>query len=244
MILPGILEQRSQQVNLVNDYSLRYQGDPDYVKVGNSSIHTTQDMTLEVWIKINTLGELNGGIGRGTFSSETFGFGFYGNTNQTNYYLLVSDKNGDKRIRSRITDGTDDVVLESFNTIPIGSWFHAACSTGPSGSFLYVNGDQVDSSATRVDLGTRDGVLGFGSNEGDRGLDGWMDEIRLWSIQRSQSEINDNQSTIYNSNSPPTGLIGYWRSEEGSGSVLKDLINGEDGTITNATYSTDVPFSA
>lgn len=243
MILPGILEQRSQQVNIVNEYSLRYQGDPDYVTVGNRSIHTTQDMTLEVWIKINTLGELDGGIGRGTGNSFN-PFGFYGTTSATIYYILVRDIDGDREIRSRMTNGTDDAVLIALNTIPIGSWFHAACSTGPSGSFLYVNGDQVDSSATRVDLGTRDGELGFGSSKGLSGLDGWMDEIRLWSIQRSHSEINDNQSTIYNPNSPPIGLIGYWRSEEGSGSVLKDLINGKDGTITSATYSTDVPFSA
>ena len=46
--------------------------------------------------------------------------------------------------------------------------------------------------------------------------------------------------------SPPTGneagLVGYWNFNEGSGNTVTDLSgNGNNGTISGATWSTDAP---
>ena len=41
-----------------------------------------------------------------------------------------------------------------------------------------------------------------------------------------------------------TGLVGYWNFNEGEGTTVTDLTgNGNDGTISVATWSTEVPFN-
>ena len=40
-----------------------------------------------------------------------------------------------------------------------------------------------------------------------------------------------------------SGLVGYWKFNEGSGSTAEDSSpNSNNGTIYGATYSTDTPF--
>ena len=41
------------------------------------------------------------------------------------------------------------------------------------------------------------------------------------------------------------GLIGYWKFEEGEGSIAYDLSgNGNNGIINGATYDTNVPYQS
>ena len=41
------------------------------------------------------------------------------------------------------------------------------------------------------------------------------------------------------------GLVGYWNFDEGTGSQITDQTsNGNDGTITGATWSDDVAYSS
>jgi len=71
-------------------------------------------------------------------------------------------------------------------------------------------------------------------------LGGNLDNVQMWDIALSQSEIQQYMSCPPTGNE--TGLVGYWNFEEGSGTTVFDQTsNGNDGTINGATYSTDVP---
>ena len=69
---------------------------------------------------------------------------------------------------------------------------------------------------------------------------GFIDEIAFFS-----SDQSSNNSTIYNGGVPGdlTSLspLGWWRFNEGSGTTATDSAGSNNGTISGATYSTDVP---
>lgn len=64
---------------------------------------------------------------------------------------------------------------------------------------------------------------------------GKMDEVRAWSVPRTLKEIQDNMYKLLVGNE--TGLMLYWRLDDGAGSSLVDSSpNANHGTITGATW--------
>jgi len=57
-----------------------------------------------------------------------------------------------------------------------------------------------------------------------------LDEVRIWDHKRTKHQIQENMNRLLN---PYTsGLIGYWRFDEGSGTTVFDKsINSNDGTL-------------
>jgi len=72
-------------------------------------------------------------------------------------------------------------------------------------------------------------------------LDGQVDEVRVWTIARSQQEIMDDMYAVLDGDED--GLAGYWGFDEGYGNMVQDLSgNGYDGTIVGAAnWSENVP---
>ena len=67
-------------------------------------------------------------------------------------------------------------------------------------------------------------------------LDGNLDELRIWSDIRTQSEIQSYMTKSLTGSE--NNLLGYWNFNEGSGSTLTDQTsNDNDGTINGATWS-------
>lgn len=51
-------------------------------------------------------------------------------------------------------------------------------------------------------------------------LDGWLDELRIWSVAREPSAIAEDRATVLPAGTP--GLVGSYRFEEGSGTAITD----------------------
>ena len=64
---------------------------------------------------------------------------------------------------------------------------------------------------------------------------GYLDELRIWDTARSVAEIRDNRFQIIDNNTP--GLVGHYRFEEGSGTVIQDssMANAPDGQLVAGT---------
>ena len=68
-------------------------------------------------------------------------------------------------------------------------------------------------------------------------FDGKIDEVRIWNDARSANEIADNMNCPLNGDEE--NLVGYWDLEEGTGTTAEDKAGDADGTMSNATWSTD-----
>ena len=77
-------------------------------------------------------------------------------------------------------------------------------------------------SATPVSLGAENSPFFNGKY-----YDGTMDEVRIWNVVRSASQIAAFKDFQVDPSTP--GLVAYWRLDEGSGDVGFDLTgNGHD----------------
>lgn len=79
----------------------------------------------------------------------------------------------------------------------------------------------------------------IGSDKASTGeqMDGWISDVSLYNKTLSLAEIQ----ALYYSNIQPSGCIDRWKLNEGSGTTAIDSVGSNNGTISNATYSTDTP---
>ena len=175
----------------------------------------SESFTLEVWVKT---------------ASSNFSLLTKKDDTQTDLKHLKINSEG----KLLYTDGTSSLVQESGGVVNDNAWHHVAVTYDASEGIgcLYLDGVCVgDSSIVFTD--TPGGSLEVGS------FTGWLDDLRLWDIARSQTEIDNAKSVILQWNSP--GLTGYWAMNEGSGTEVYDATNNAHIAITNAAWSTAEP---
>ena len=212
--------------------SLLLDGDLDYVEVNDSPELTplTSTITIEAWVKTNT----------SSLSKEIISkYNSSAGDDQLSWSLIV-------RENGALAFG----VYESFNNwrhvetdstlISAEEWYHIATTFDFSTqeSHTYLNGVEVQAtldpgsvdslsfisdSDTPVRIGTITPISGTPTNF----WNGNLDEVRIWNIARTQSQIqstmNDTLSSDYYSTAD-SGLVAYWRCD-----VLEDLGINADG---------------
>ena len=92
--------------------------------------------------------------------------------------------------------------------------------------------DNIDwtNSSSNLEFGsyTKDGITRY--------FDGYIDEVRLWSSVRSADEIKASRGIDLNSDE--SGLIGYWKIDEGEGgTAIDETSSGYNCTINGATWA-------
>jgi len=123
------------------------------------------------------------------------------------------------------------------------AWHHAAGTLGPSGQLLYVDGSlegsvaTVTASAFNFDTGFRAGYGYIGPNGPLTYFAGELDEIRIWSTQRSAADVAANMGQSID---PATsGLQGYWKLDESAETTiaLDATAGGHDGMLLNLSFT-------
>ena len=212
------------------NYSLSFDGVDDVAEVpyASSPLTNLNTLTLEAWVNLSSLES-------GQHILDQWG--------SLGIYTLRVENNGTPTMSLNL-DGmsTGGYIEYSIPTSDINQWVHVTATYNGSNIILYRNGVQMSTApATGNPSTTHDAnYLKIGNNYTDQALGGMIDEVRIWNIARTQSEIQNN---MYNSLSgSEIGLVGYWSFNEGSGATVADLSgNGNNGTISGATWSTDVP---
>lgn len=210
---------------LAGGFTLDLDGSDDLVLVPDSAtFEPVNELTIEVWIRPDTIGTSNARIVR----HQASGFG----------YILAWQQQNDRRAQLRI-DGTttgnvavkDDVSIETY----LGEWHHLAGVYSFVSDFarLYVDGALKGEAPAAGQMVYTNTPLSFGNDPiGTEEFDGSIDELRIWSIARTASEIH---STMYKpliGNEP--GLVGYWRFDEQSGQTVFDSSSfNNDGILGN-----------
>ena len=151
---------------------------------------------------------------------------------------------------ARLSAGHQDnfFVVQDSDSIPEDIWtFVSVTYDASSGTMtLYKNSEQVDQ-ATGVPLHEESTTTFIGRYGSGKVWCGDIDEVALWNKALSADEIaeigyeaNDFNATMNRgSYESSNNLVGYWRMNEGEGSLLSDASgNGNTGEMTYLVWST------
>ena len=262
-IAKGIFEETNNLIERrFENESTRGSGDPTTAFVNNSSLtfdrtneeyvttefdpidyNLNQGFTVSFWVRPDELGTHRFALGRRMAAAKgRFTFGL---RNTSNLFIGVGNSK-----KTGFAHGFE-----------VGTWYHLAItyagnSASPKTLKGYIDGEEIfdtttswpdadDENGIPIYFGARNAIAVEGPNLG------WscgLDEVAIFDEVKSIG-------TLYTGTKPPdltyeSGLVGYWRFEEGSGTTVADLSgNGNHGTFapisgdTTAlpTWSGDTP---
>ncbi len=170
----------------------------------------------------------------------------------TGWLLLVSgESNGFTRMTFDYHWSGDDYTANTGFTIPLYKFSRVSCeynsdSDGNSAVFR-VDGVIVATAETSTPTGTREDdsaqSVTIGNNGGNtRPFDGDIDDVRMWNVDRTAAELDDNKWNELVGNE--TGLAGYWKINEATGTTIDDATaNNKDGTAVGIELRSDHFFN-
>ena len=234
------------------EYSLFFNGTNAYVDCGNvARFNLTTAATVQAWIKLSSTA--NSGVigGKLHHVSSEWGYGLFANSNGVGGPPFEPGKVSFAVGKS---DGSWKVVLSN-TTLPTGTWYHVAGTFDGQFLKIYINGalDNTTDIGVPYTIVPPTGYpfcIGKFSSENGRYFSGGIDELSVWNIARTASDISSTYNSYLAGNEP--GLIGYYKMNDGIGTALTDeqtnftlfpLASGADGTIYNATWEGgDIPL--
>ena len=180
------------------------------------------ELTFEAWYKFS------GDSGEGQYLI------YHGDNGE---FSLTKDNNSfDASVK--LSDGNWYNVSTTFHYYD--KWHHVACTWKKNESVkLYVNGSLRDEIVV-PDFDLYDPGNGylpsFGKiNRTSNNLIGDMDEVRIWNVARTETEIREKMFGYLNGSEP--GLVGNWQFNEGAGNTVYDIAGGHNGTLHGFTPS-------
>src|SRR5262245_62092732 len=185
-------------------------GRGDYVRLPATGFSNWQQATIEAWMKWRRFSTPAPVFDFGEQQREMYvGAGLTGSTTPNSAMLkfLVVDAAGNRR-RVEVSGG-----------IRSDEWAHLALVTGSGGVRLYLNGMLVatnDYTGSLSSVGGQNYFLGrdnYTPNPASM-LDGQLDEVRVWSVMRSENEIRDTMFRKLTGREP--GLAGLWNFDDAS----------------------------
>ena len=191
---------------------LHFDGVNDYITTASNipALNITADLTLETWIKFD---QVNSDyvrlIGKGDANNRTYGLWL-----QTDGKLLF-----------QINGTPTGLNFTSTTSLQPGIWYHIAAIRNGNTAKIFINGVEDATATTTVSPQTNTFPLTVGYGTIHNYLKGSLEDVRVWNIARSVSQI---QQGMYNSIAGnETGLVAYYDFNQG-------IASGNNTTITTA----------
>ena len=221
LLVAGALTLNSQQIHAQCITALQLDGVDDYLNTSFDN-YTFSDYTIEMWI--NSADYLANDIYVTWRQNTQVIFGGWaadGSFNNTSVGLSPIEANSGP--------GT---------TLNSGSWHHLALVYNGSERIYYIDGVAVNTVPTTGSLTTNSTyvqglTIGARFDGSQQHTNTTFEDVRIWETARSAAEINS--SAVNNLTGTETGLIAYYRFDDGPGSTtVTDLTgNGHDLTLMN-----------
>jgi Ca2+-binding RTX toxin-like protein len=141
-------------------------------------------------------------------------------------------------IAGRLWD--NEIIIREGLNLADGQWHQVAHVFGNSigGQKLYIDGQLVasgDKSQSEFDWQNQV-LIGRSFDATHQFLNGQIDDVRIWNVARTQTEIQANLNKTLTGTE--TGLAGYWNFNNITGNTATDLTtNANNGTIYGATIT-------
>jgi hypothetical protein len=206
----------------------------------NPGINPGAPFSVEFWAKPNDTGIDSGGISDSPLSC--FNQNWFGGANRSGWLFYLNHA-GQWQFRLGLTSGYAAICTASGGNATVGTWQHLAATFDGTTVRLYVNGTQVGSiaaaagwapntqTALRMGGTPLNGALSDGvapgsfnaanqGNSGNRGFDGWVDEVAVFPTLLSQATIKSHfdaattNNAGYHAQIVAAGPVGYWGLDE------------------------------
>ncbi|MFM7016252.1 MAG: LamG-like jellyroll fold domain-containing protein [Bacteroidota bacterium] len=201
--------------------ALNFDGSSDKVSIANNATHQlSNNFTLEAWVKVDpsvTIASSYMGIAtKVVWAGSGLGYG------------LDIDAGKPRVFTGQSYNNWSGVSAPS--NIITNNWVHLAGTYDGTTFKIYVDGQLVNSqaSATGVSNNTQPFTIGSWPAE-NKYFKGEIDEVRIWNVTRTASEILQNKDIELVGNE--TGLVSYYNFNQGTP-------GGSNGTITTLTDAT------
>ncbi len=228
--------------------ALNFDGDNDYVDLGENIIVENTDLTLSAWVYLEDL----------TVDEKTIISKYDSSGNSEKSFLLRVDD-----VSGIIEFFTHDGSLQkwkrtAWNTISTNMWYHVVVvyDESENDAHIYVNGElkpnseaddvlsKIQDTDTPITIGTW-----FTGNDP---FEGSIDEVRIYNYARTHNEIRLDYNAGFATRFGPhtscdddpgacmtNGLVGYWAMDEGAGTTAEDASEeGNDGILNGADWTT------
>ena len=190
--------------------SLAFDGVDDYASTPHqSALNLTTGFSLELWIKPGDASVRRALLTKGTAIDDRC-------------YALELDGDGRLGLTVEGTDGSRMIELWSSTPVQSGRWTHVAATYSGEEAKVFINGildvAMLPNGTVRANPAAS---LTVGSIFGEDAYFGLMDDIRIWSTARSNSEIADTLRTLLTGDEE--NLVAYWRHSNGQSQSVLDL---------------------
>ncbi len=182
----------------------------------SSSLDLIGDFTIEAWVLVKSPQTQNvndSGIVFKATSAYT----------PTSSYAMDID-NSDNRLAFYIGDQVSGYqFVKSATSLLTAQWIHVACVRSATQLEVFVNGISDGVAPRTLDQQPNTAPLRFGSYPtvgGDNSFTGTIDEVRIWNVARTQTEIQTSMTQCLPNSTP--GLVGYWHMDEQTGQDVFD----------------------
>lgn len=227
---------------------LSLDGTQDYVNFGHVDLINVLDYSISAWFKTSETG--------GMIVNEMVNEGNGNTGNEIRGWKLYVNGDGKAEFMHRTTEGdttSNRVLVTSSAALNDDAWHHVIITADRDGDLLmYVDGNATaDATTTFSGLTTSINVsidttilygkliVGIASRDlANEDFEGSIDEVAIF---QNRILSTSNVTAFYNSGAPldlsdQSGLVGYWRFDEGTGNALDSSPNNHPGTLVNATY--------
>jgi len=145
------------------------------------------------------------------------------------------------------TNGKYFTIISNGAHSTVGKWMHVAASWDNVTLNLFINGE-IDATSAPYTSGYKDAYecIGMDCEEGlqvggfrfaglsTQYFEGLIDEVRVWSVGRSQKDIQYTMKQTLQGHEP--GLLYYWRFDEGKDSLVRSLARDGFGILGGGKF--------
>lgn len=180
-----------------------FNGSDDYVSNGNTTSEQLTRGTIEAWIKTSNAGSTHRGI---LVKQLAYGLFLYNNEFEIYDWGTASRR------------GTGVNVAD-------GNWHHlvATFESGvTNGTILYIDGVSRLTTTMTVSAQTQNLLIGHGNDAGQY-FSGLIDQAQIYNYIRTPKQIVSDMNAGHPAGGSPVGSqVGYWKFDEGQGTVAYD----------------------
>lgn len=212
----------------LSNFSLLFNGSSQYVTLPGSPVDLDSDCTIECWGKVMVEG--NNVI-------------FAAQVDSNNYWIFIIRNDGNGLcVQYAIASASASFICAGAGTVTVADdWTYMALVRSGNDWEIYKD--------TGLFKSETNSATGFAASPQNIArlpttsvyFSGYLDEIRVWNVARTEAELMANKDIIISPATP--GLVAVWRFEDGAGTNASDELGTNDGTLVGTpTWSSDTPI--